>query len=865
VTGPSTVAADESGTVWSCGGLEGTYFLPRGERRFQKARSGKCFGPMPTFAEGPDGRFWSWTLADSLLTQVGTVTRPGRRPAISAASSGGTLLFDRDGAAWMINYGDGIMRIASAERFQGGRISEKNPLVEKFSGKDGLSDGDAFCLLEDREGNIWVGTAAGLDRFRNRNLSWTALQSGGFGETLIEADHGDVWAFPEHPPGVNLPEGKPLTGLPDWVVRGKREADGTIWMWGGMGQPRIAERESLWRWKAGQLVKVPMPRSTPVVAMAADSTGSLWVSIRGYGVFRQEHGEWKLMEILKGRSNITAYSAIADGKGRVWLAYPELQTVAMWDNGRILLFSAANGLTIGPVGPFAEEGSILWAGGDLGLAYFRDGRFQTLESADPAGFGTVSEIIPVPGDGLWISQPSGIVHISQAELDLALRDAKHAIHVESYDLVSDLPELPVLGPMASAVRDARGILWFATPRGVARIDPARIRKNPLAPPVAIRSVVADGKSYPVSREAELPPLTRNLRIGYAALSLSMPERVRTRHKLEGSDKDWQDAGNLRDAFYTNLGPGKYTFRVIASNNDGVWNETGASWSFAVEPAFYQTAGFDALCVVAGATMIWLFYRFRMRQMAARVDLRYTERLAERTRIARELHDTLLQSFHGLMYRFQAARNMLPQRPEEAVQALDEALDRTEQAIAEGRQAIHDLRSSTLASRELAQAMTALGNATSREVASGDSSDGSTHEPASFRVVEEGLARDLHPILRDEIYAIAREAIRNAFRHAEARSIELEIRYSGSSFQLRIRDDGKGIDPGVVGEGRAGHYGLPGMRERARRIGAKLEIWTASGAGTEIELSIPASIAYETSSGQAVLGLFRRRAGRREKA
>jgi hypothetical protein len=266
-----------------------------------------------------------------------------------------------------------------------------------------------------------------------------------------------------------------------------------------------------------------------------------------------------------------------------------------------------------------------------------------------------------------------------------------------------------------------------------RIDPARIRRNPLAPPVAIRSMVADGKPYPVSQDAALPPLTRNLRIGYAALSLSIPERVRARYKLEGSDKDWQDAGNRRDAFYTNLGPRKYTFRVIACNNDGIWNETGASWSFEIEPAFYQTAWFHVLYVLAGATMIWLVYRFRLRQMTARVNLCYTERLAERTRIARELHDTLLQSFQGVMFRFQAVRNMLPRRPEEAMQALDGVLERTDQAIAEGRDAIQGLRSSTMVTNELAQAVTALGNEMSREMASQDSA----HDSARFHVMVEG--------------------------------------------------------------------------------------------------------------------------------
>jgi signal transduction histidine kinase len=245
------------------------------------------------------------------------------------------------------------------------------------------------------------------------------------------------------------------------------------------------------------------------------------------------------------------------------------------------------------------------------------------------------------------------------------------------------------------------------------------------------------------------------------------------------------------------------------------------------------------------------YYLRIQIIERQFNARLDERINERTRIARDLHDTLLQSFHGLMFRFQAARNMLPRRPEEAMQALDGALERTEQAISEGRDAIHGLRASTVVTNELAQAIKALGD----ELASHDSS----HGAVSFRVVVEGPPRNLHPILRDEIYAIAREAVRNAFRHAQAQNIEGDIRYSRSLFQLRIRDDGKGLDPEVVADGRAGHYGVPGMRERAKRIGGKLDVWTASGAGTEIELSLPGAIAYGTSPGRTVLGLFRKKA------
>ena len=294
---------------------------------------------------------------------------------------------------------------------------------------------------------------------------------------------------------------------------------------------------------------------------------------------------------------------------------------------------------------------------------------------------------------------------------------------------------------------------------------------------------------------------------------------------------------------------------MACNNSGVWNEAGASFDFSIDPAYYQTAWFQASCVAAFLGLLWALYRYRLHQIAQEFNARLDERVDERTRIARDLHDTLLQSFHGLMFRFQAARNMVPRRPEEAVQALDEALERTEQAIAEGRDAIQNLRASATVTNELAQAVTALGNEMSHEL----SSQGSVHDAAKFRVVVEGPPRDLHPILRDEVYAIAREAVRNAFRHAQAHNIEAQITYNGSSFQLRIRDDGKGIDPEIVTEGRAGHYGVPGMRERARRIGGKLDVWTAPGAGTEIELSIPGSIAW-TSPGRNVLGIFRTRGG-----
>jgi len=243
-------------------------------------------------------------------------------------------------------------------------------------------------------------------------------------------------------------------------------------------------------------------------------------------------------------------------------------------------------------------------------------------------------------------------------------------------------------------------------------------------------------------------------------------------------------------------------------------------------------------------------------MAGQIQSRFEERLAERTRIARELHDTLLQSFHGLIFRFQAADNLLPARPTEAKQTLESALDDAAQAITEARDAVHELRSSAGATGDLATAVTALGE----ELAAHHTTAAASQDSATFLVEVEGTPQDLHPILRDEIYRIAGEGLRNAFRHARARRVEVEIRYDERQLQVRIRDDGSGIDPSVLShEGRAGHWGLTGMRERAKRIGGEMDVWSELGAGTEIELRIPSSVAYKTHAGRS-FRLFRKKRG-----
>ena len=361
-------------------------------------------------------------------------------------------------------------------------------------------------------------------------------------------------------------------------------------------------------------------------------------------------------------------------------------------------------------------------------------------------------------------------------------------------------------------------------------------------PVHIEQVIADGKSYDASSGLRLPPLVRDLAIDYTGLSFVAPEKVLFRYKLEGWDRDWQNARNRRQAFYSNLPPRNYRFRVIVGYNSGVWNEQGASLDFSIAPAYWQTNWFRAACVVGFLAMLWALYELRVRQLARQFNMRLEERVNERTRIARELHDTLLQSFHGLMLRFQTAYNQMATRPEEARKTLGSAIDEAAEAITEGRDAIQGLRSSTVEKNDLALAVRTLGESLA--------ADPTTPNATAFRVGVEGTPRHLHPNLRDEVFRIAGEALRNAFKHAQAHEIEVEIRYDERQFGLRVRDNGKGIDSKLLHDDeRPGHYGMRGMRERAKLMRGKLTVWSKLDSGTEVELSIPAANAYATADGR----------------
>jgi signal transduction histidine kinase/ligand-binding sensor domain-containing protein len=754
------------------------------------------------------------------------------------------LLRDRQGGLWVGARADmGVLRIHEGR-------------TDLFTPADGLSGGAVSALFEDREGNIWVATSEGLDRFRMFAVPTMSVQQGLSSRSvasILAASDGSMWLGTSD--GLNRWKNGQLTiyrkrsvrggqsagvvreiadaALPeDTIVSLFEDAGGQIWV-GTLNGAAI--------YTSGRFAPVLAVPSGRVISITGDGAGNVWIS-HDEGLFqlRQARVVERIPWARLGRREPASALLHDPMQGGLWLGFPD-GGVALHKDGQISAsYAGSEGLTPGRVrGFYIDRKQTLWAATVGGLNRIQDGRILTLTSRNGLPCDMVHWMMEDDADSVWLYLACGLVRIARPEFDAWASHPEQRIRTTVFDSSDGVRNFGLEFGYSSVVAKASdGRLWFLPFVGVSVIDPRRLAFNTLPPPVDIHRIIADHRTYDPSSPVRLPPLVRDLQIDYTALSLVAPEKNRFRIRLEGRDSNWQDVGTRRQAFYTDLDPGSYRFRVVASNNSGVWNEAGATLQFSVEPAYYQTRWFQAAISGGVLALLWVAYGLRMRLVTRQFQRTLDARVSERTRIARELHDTLLQSFHGLLLRFQTVQHLLPDRPADAKETLADAIDRAAKAITEGRDAVQGLRSSISQTNDLAQAISALGEELP--------ADGSGLRPA-VHVTVEGERRELHPILRDEIYKIGVEALRNAFRHAHAARVEVEIRYDTEQFRLRVRDDGQGIDPKVLADQeRERHYGLRGMPERAALIGGKLAVWSEVGAGTEVELCLPARIAYTTS-------------------
>jgi signal transduction histidine kinase/ligand-binding sensor domain-containing protein len=825
-TDPSALVFDTDGTLWiACNGK--VLFLPKGAKVLEKLPGDFR---LPAISESPSGVIW---LGDNEgIRPIRKIDNPSGRAVYSTK----IMPIDRDGGVWALVEGVGLRRIAQLpERPGPEQLRWTDPRwIDQFTVKDGLTSATAlFAALEDREGNVWVGTNRGLDRFSNRNLKRVFDVPGGVMEIAAAQPSGlwlavgeqrfmgsKLWRFKN---GQLILLGKPAQE----ITAIHPVSDGSAWFGG---------RNGLWRYATGWSDRIAAPavaEGSQVAAMAQERSGALWVSFRRRGVFRLLDGSWTHNGDLPSLPNSTAGTLSADATGRIWLGYTE-NRIAMVSGSTVQLYSSNDGLEIGNVTAIYGQRARVWVGGEYGLALFDGKRFQPVIPEPPLRLEGITGIVEAEDGGLWLHSSTGVVHISATELRPFIASTPVKFRGETYGAPDGLEGVGATLLHPTMVEDTDGKLWIATNVAVFSLDPKHLFRDSVAPPVVITSLRVGGTSYSASNDVRLPDNTTSLRIGYVGVSLTMPEKVRYRYKLDGFNSEWQDAQGNDEAYFVNVRPGSYHFHVIAANKDGIWNEQGATLNFVIPRRFTQTLWFVVLCIGAAAMVVVLAFRFRMRQLAGRLRLRLNERLRERERIARELHDTLLQSTQGLMLRVQAARNrILPGNP--AREALDSALIRADEVLAEARDRVQDLRIPLEARADLAQSMKAVGE----ELALG--------RTVTFRDSVEGEASGLRPKIVEEAYSIGREALLNAFHHAQASSIDVLIVYGKTDLRVRIRDDGCGIDPGILeDECRAGHWGLIGMRERAREIGAQLEIRSRAGAGTEVELTVPSPYARSRS-------------------
>lgn len=800
--------------------------LPRGGARFEIVASDR--EARPSLAIDREGRVWG-------SGQSGTwpLSGPGGRWPIAPVDfryrslpsiRPGRSFFDRDGNLWIARGGgEGLERLRTPSPSPA--RTDRLDHAEVYRAEDGLTANAISSLFEDREGTIWVGTAAGLDSFRNASVAIEPMltRPGRFYDALFAASDGQIYvaqadAVYRVPPG----------GSPILLMTGTTEPEhfcedpqGTVWLVLGdriVGFSRTGRR----------VIDRPASIELRSLGCAFDARGRFWLTGGVSGIFGRRGSRWEQFSEPAGDGFYPGHMATGPGR-TIWLQWADFR-IARWDGVRPTIYPIERREQIGAVRHLRASDHGLLIVGDATAAFLSNGRMiYARPGAIPALRGARGTAT-TPDGYLWALGRRGLARMRLADVARAFREPGFVAPARIFDDDDGLPGRVPPQAMDAVARGGDGRIWAATLAGTVWIDPARLPSNPLPPPVAIASLSADGHAHRDPASLRLPAGTADVAIAFAALSLAAPERVQVRYRLEGHDGDWIDPGARRQAFYTNLTPGTYRFRVIAANEDGIWNRAGATLEFAIPPTFLQSIWFKLLLLLAVGLLGWLAYSMRLRQVTTRLQGRFAVRMAERERIARELHDTLLQGFQALVLRLQAIADKVP-AGDGLRGSMEEMLERADNVMIEGRSRVLDLRNSA-AEGDPARVLLNV----SSEIADGNG-------PQVVLTVH-GAQRDVAPPVMEEIRRFAEEAIHNVVHHAQARRIDLLLDYGAHEMKLAVRDDGVGIPMAVLAQGeRPGHLGLVGMRERAEQLGGDFTIGNPQGGGAEVALTIPARTAY----------------------
>ncbi len=847
--GMRTLFVDHVGVVWAGGvsgvaSFEGGRWVPLQDSALPPAYS------VSEIGEDSAGRLWLATLAgvyrveadrrsvsrmapslpavnDMHVSPAGvTVTSNGtvhvidpdtgtvrQRPSPGMAITDPlAVAVDRRGRTWLGTNGEGLL-LSSPDREGPIRLTER----------DGLAGDLIRDIVEDRSGNLWVGTQAGLTRITEATVESRRIRPGGAGAEnltrLAAGPDGAVWV--QSPDGLvrltagttqllRRPDGMPMQNMAAlaadaggaWVATG----DGRLFHGGAPGMRPV-------QW--------PGRRPGEVVAgIAPDDRGGVWL-YTGERLLWWNGARHTSTDLPASFRSRTFRFLSVDTRRRVWIGTDGL--LGMFDGTSLRTYGPAHGLPTGQIAQLHADGSgRIWLASDNGLATLVDERFVTLTSRHGLPRDRVFFVLEEPRHAFWLGTGAGIVRLDGAELDRALREPGYTVRYRLFEESDGLRGTPVIRGQASAVRASNGSLWFLTSNGLGVIDPTRVAPPSVPQQTRVEQIVVDGRRY-AATDGWTGRNVGSLQIDFAALHLTSPSKVVFRHRLEGVDADWVLDGPSRQARYANVPPGRYRLLVAASTGDGVFSEPPVTWAFAVLPMWYQTGTFYAGLGVAGAFVVWLGWQLHVTQLRRRFSLV----LAERARVGREIHDTLLQSLVGLALQLDTLSDQTEGAAPGALrQELGRLRRQVERYIAEAQQSIWDLRTPTADTADFAAV---LRDRAQRAIEGTD---------IALNFVTAGAATPLPAKLRQPVLRIVQEAIANAVRHAHPSRVDVEVRYESDGTRIIVADDGDGFDPDAPRNPAESHWGLSIMRERAEQVGARFTLSSQPGRGTRVELVTP---------------------------
>lgn len=784
-------------------------------------------GPVDNVIRSPDGRVWRG--ADDVYQVVpppaGTPLRPS---AHWLAPYGEPGMFDHNGNYWALRCPVGLCRAsprfgAHDTSFALGKVE-----TERLDQPWQMGSLAANALLEDREGNIWVGTFGSLERFSDSKLVTVPVPPGASFYAVIRGDRGQAMVA-SVPSGHLFDAGTTAYGrLRRYLAIAAADDGGVL----------VADSEGIEVRKNGAAHPLAYPKDSRVKPHEArptvlvGSTDDFWLGLSGIGLFRFQAGTWTPAGALGVPPGTRCIST--DANGAAWIGNRD-GSVLRLQGGQATRFSADAQNEVGAINFIDARHGVLIAG-DETVAVLVDGKFRRLHVADPELLAGVSGMVVTSDGTRWLNGRKGVVRISAQAWKNALARPDQPVQATVFDGLDGYPgAAQSVNGIPSATESSDGKLWFVGTSGVAYLDPAHLSRNTVAPGLSLGRLDLPGARLEPDGGYTLPPGSSALRLDYTALSLTQPERVRFRYQLEGVDEKWQAAGSRRAAFYTNLGPGHYRFRVVASNEDGVESAV-AEMRITILPTLVQTVWFKSLCVALLAGLLFLAHRWRMRRLATRHWERFQERLQERERIARGLHDNLMQNFQALIMFFRLHSDKLAAGDANKA-GIDSMLRQAADVMAEAREEISGLRSRGEDDVvDLGHALATFGKELEAQFG------------PQFALTVAGRPCQLTAFAFHELYAIGREAIFNAYQHAHPTRVDVALEYAGDSFALQIRDDGDGIDANVLDKhARHGHWGLPGMRERAQGLAGRITARRlGNDGGTEILVKVRASRVYATA-------------------